>query len=244
MDRLDHLIRLSRLSPAQTLHRTHYDGECCTASTSPSPPLRRSKSADLQAKIPSGVRSEPLSGSRTGRLQNVTFPQDHLLSIAHCSCCADGLRVPEVENLLGGEVVDNAATRRGVDRLGEEPVVIAAAIGEEYDVLARLGERARLIVHVEVLDLDLPRPYKLRDAADIPLEVLHGRDRIDLEPKAAVVKPCNAGVGVASCGNDVVHVPLEPHVFFSSLLHGWHVPLRLRLLLSALPWYSHSERRC
>lgn len=139
---------------------------------------------------------------------------------AHCSCCADGLRVPEVENLLGSEVVDNAATRRGVDRLGEEPVVIAAAIGEEYDVLARLGERPLRIVHVKILDLDLPRPYKLCDAADMPLEVLHGRDRIDLEPKATVVKPCNAGLGVASCGNDVVHVPLEPHVFFSSLLCG------------------------
>ena len=126
------------------------------------------------------------------------------------------MRAPEVENLLGGEVVDDAPIRRGVDRLGEEPVVIAAAIGEEHDVLARLGERARLIIHVEVLDLDLLRPYKLRDAADIALEVLHGRDRIDLEPKATVIKPCNAGVGVASCRNDVVHVPLEPHVFFSS----------------------------
>ena len=107
--------------------------------------------------------------------------------------------------------MDATPIRYGVDRLGEVPVVVAAAIRKEYDVLSWLGERARFVIHVEVLDLDLLRSYKLRDAANISLEVLHGRDRIDLEPKAAVVKPCDAGVGVAPCGNDVVHVPLELH---------------------------------
>ena len=114
--------------------------------------------------------------------------------------------------------MDDAAIRCGVDRLSEVPVVVATAIGEEHDVLSWLGERARLVIHVEVFDLDLLCPYNLCDAADMSLKVLHGCDRIFLEPKATVVKPCNAGVVVAPCGNDVVHVPLELHACPSSCL--------------------------
>ena len=67
------------------------------------------------------------------------------------------------------------ASRLGVDRLRIELVAVrpigVIATAEQHDVLARLGERARLVVVVQILDLDRLCSAELRDLTQVCLNV-------------------------------------------------------------------------